>query len=54
MFLDIVVGSGLSGLSAVHTVLESAAKIVIIERNPFWGGNSSKATSDINRELNKT
>jgi len=38
----------LAGLSAVHTVLERGGRVVLMERNPFCGGNSTKATSGIN------
>lgn len=34
----IVVGGGLSGLSAAHTVLERGGRVVLIEKNPFMGG----------------
>jgi len=50
----IVVGGGLSGLSAAHTVLEHGARVVVIDKNPFFGGNSTKATSGINGALTKT
>eukprot|EP00301_Raphidiophrys_heterophryoidea_P018117 c3109_g1_i1.p1 GENE.c3109_g1_i1~~c3109_g1_i1.p1 ORF type:complete len:640 (+),score=180.72 c3109_g1_i1:1-1920(+) len=44
----IVVGGGLSGLSAAHTVLEHGGNVVVIDKMPFFGGNSTKATSGIN------
>jgi flavocytochrome c len=44
----IVVGGGLAGLSAAHTVLEAGLKAVVIDKNAFFGGNSTKATSGIN------
>merc|ERR1719379_1972396 len=44
----IVVGGGLAGLSAAHTCLERGAKVLVIDKNPFFGGNSTKATSGIN------
>ena len=44
----IVVGGGLSGVSAANTVLESGGNIHLIDKNPFCGGNSVKATSGIN------
>jgi len=50
----IVVGGGLSGLSAAHTVLEHGGRVVVIDKNPFFGGNSTKATSGINGALTKT
>lgn len=50
----IVVGGGLSGLSAAHTVLEHGANVLVIDKNSFFGGNSTKATSGINGALTKT
>ena len=50
----IVVGGGLSGLSAAHTVLEHGGRVVVLEKMPFLGGNSTKATSGINGALTKT
>jgi len=50
----IVVGGGLSGLSAAHTVLENGGKVIMVERNAFMGGNSTKATSGINGAGTKT
>ncbi|BEI93158.1 uncharacterized protein CcaverHIS019_0507860 [Cutaneotrichosporon cavernicola] len=44
----IVVGGGLSGLSAAHTVLERGGNVVLLDKNSFMGGNSTKATSGIN------
>jgi len=43
----IVVGGGLAGLSACHTILENGGRVCLIERNAFCGGNSTKATSGI-------
>ncbi|GAA5878002.1 hypothetical protein JCM3774_005976 [Rhodotorula dairenensis] len=44
----IVVGAGLSGLAAAHTLFEKGANVLVLEKNPFGGGNSTKATSGIN------
>lgn len=44
----IVVGGGLAGLSAAHTVLQAGGSVVLLDKNPFMGGNSTKATSGIN------
>ncbi|SCV70307.1 BQ2448_1701 [Microbotryum intermedium] len=44
----IVVGGGLSGLSAAHTLYERGASTLVLDKNPFFGGNSTKATSGIN------
>lgn len=50
----IVLGGGLSGLSAAHTVLEHGGRVLLLEKNSFLGGNSTKATSGINGALTKT
>jgi flavocytochrome c len=47
----IVVGGGLAGLSACHTVIERGGRVLLIDKNPFLGGNSTKATSGINGAL---
>jgi len=44
----IVVGGGLAGLSAAHTLLQAGEKVTLLERNMFMGGNSTKATSGMN------
>jgi len=44
----IVVGGGLSGMSAANTVLENSGKVVLLDKSSFCGGNSTKATSGIN------
>ncbi|KAG8961590.1 hypothetical protein FRC03_005184 [Tulasnella sp. 419] len=44
----IVVGGGLAGLSACHTLLERGASVLLLDKNGFLGGNSTKATSGIN------
>lgn len=44
----IVVGGGLAGLSAAHTAMERGARVLVIDKNGFFGGNSTKATSGIN------
>lgn len=44
----IVIGGGLAGLSAAHTVLERGGRVLVLEKNTFCGGNSTKATSGIN------
>jgi flavocytochrome c len=50
----IVLGGGLSGLSAAHTILEHGGRVLLLEKNSFLGGNSTKATSGINGALTKT
>ncbi|KAK9766609.1 Osmotic growth protein [Basidiobolus ranarum] len=50
----IVVGGGLSGLSAAHTIYEAGGNVMVIDKSSFFGGNSTKATSGINGALTKT
>ncbi|TPX50764.1 hypothetical protein SeLEV6574_g00685 [Synchytrium endobioticum] len=50
----IVVGGGLTGLSAAHTVLERGGSVVVVDKNSFFGGNSTKATSGMNGTLTST
>jgi len=50
----IVIGGGLGGLSAAHTAMEQGCKVVVIDKNAFFGGNSTKATSGINGALTKS
>jgi flavocytochrome c len=50
----IVVGGGLAGLSAAHTLLQGGAHVTLLERNAFLGGNSTKATSGINGAPSRT
>jgi len=44
----IIVGSGLAGLTAALTILDRGGTVWIIEKEPFLGGNSNKASSGIN------
>ncbi|RIB13914.1 hypothetical protein C2G38_2196596 [Gigaspora rosea] len=44
----IIVGSGLSVLSAAHTVLERGGNVLVLDKNSFFGGNSMNATLGIN------
>jgi len=44
----IVVGGGLAWFSAAHTILEYGGRAVVLDKSPFCGGNSTKATSGIN------
>jgi flavocytochrome c len=50
----IVVGGGLSGLSAAHTLIEGGVHVTLLEKNPFLGGNSTKATSGLNGAGSRT
>jgi len=46
----IVVGGGFPGTSAAQTILEleHGGRVVVIDKSPFCGDNSTKATSGIN------
>eukprot|EP00040_Diaphanoeca_grandis_P005401 m.32696 g.32696 ORF g.32696 m.32696 type:complete len:605 (-) comp16681_c0_seq1:114-1928(-) len=44
----IIVGGGLAGMSAAHTVLQAGGRCLLLDKSPFCGGNSTKATSGIN------
>ena len=50
----IVVGGGLAGFSAAHTMVEHGCKCILLDKSPFCGGNSTKATSGINGSETKT
>jgi len=50
----IVVGGGLAGFSAAHTAVEHGLKCLLLDKSPFCGGNSTKATSGINGSETKT
>ncbi|KAN0084777.1 FAD binding domain containing protein [Elaphomyces granulatus] len=50
----IVVGGGLSGLSAAHTVYLNGGNVLVLDKQGFFGGNSTKATSGINGALTRT
>ncbi len=44
----VIIGGGLAGLSAAHTVLEQGGAVVLLDKMKFLGGNSTRATSGIN------
>ena len=44
----VIIGGGLAGLSAAHTVLENGGSVVLLDKMKFLGGNSTRATSGIN------
>ncbi|KAJ1327459.1 FAD-dependent fumarate reductase [Microdochium nivale] len=50
----IIVGGGLSGLSAAHTIYLAGGNVVVLDKQGFFGGNSTKATSGINGALTRT
>jgi flavocytochrome c len=48
----IVIGGGLSGMVAAVSLLDRGAKVVLVDKQPYLGGNSGKASSGINAALN--
>ena len=44
----IIIGGGLAGMTAAHTVLQAGGRVLLLDKSPFCGGNSTKATSGIN------
>ncbi|KAJ6459256.1 hypothetical protein C8R45DRAFT_913127 [Mycena sanguinolenta] len=48
MTRPIVVGGGLAGLSAAHTVLERVRSTLPLDNKPSLGGHPAKSTSSIN------
>ena len=50
----IVVGGGLAGMSAAHTILQAGADVLLLDKSAFCGGNSTKATSGINAAGSRT
>ncbi|KAJ7088366.1 Flavocytochrome c [Mycena belliarum] len=44
----IIVGGGLAGLTAAHTLLEHGKDVLLLDKMPSLGGNSVKASSGIN------
>ncbi len=44
----IVLGGGLAGMSAAHSVVQAGGRVLVLDKSPFCGGNSTKATSGIN------
>jgi len=49
----VIIGGGLAGLSAAHTVIEHGGKVTLVDKMAFLGGNSTKATSGISGTLTK-
>lgn len=50
----IVVGGGLAGMSAAHTVVQNGGRVLVLDKSAFCGGNSTKATSGINAAGSRT
>ncbi|KAF4592957.1 hypothetical protein EYR38_008663 [Pleurotus pulmonarius] len=44
----IIIGGGLAGLSAAHTLIQHGAQVLLLDKKPSLGGNSMKASSGIN------
>lgn len=44
----------MSGLSAAHTIYLAGGNVVLLDKNNFMGGNSTKATSGINGALTRS
>lgn len=44
----------MSGLSAAHTIYLAGGNVVVLDKQGFFGGNSTKATSGINGALTRT
>jgi succinate dehydrogenase/fumarate reductase flavoprotein subunit len=40
----IVIGGGLAGLSAAHSVIERGGTVILFDKKAFLGGNSVKVT----------
>jgi len=47
----IIIGGGLAGMAAAMTLLDRGAAVVLIDKQPYLGGNSGKASSGINAAL---
>jgi heterodisulfide reductase subunit A-like polyferredoxin len=41
----VIVGTGLAGLSAAITLFDMGARVVMLEKEAFMGGNSGKVCS---------
>jgi len=47
----VIVGGGLAGMAAAMTLIDRGATVVMIDKQPYLGGNSGKASSGINAAL---
>eukprot|EP00931_Biecheleriopsis_adriatica_P056632 TRINITY_DN33565_c0_g1_i1.p1 TRINITY_DN33565_c0_g1~~TRINITY_DN33565_c0_g1_i1.p1 ORF type:complete len:1185 (+),score=298.75 TRINITY_DN33565_c0_g1_i1:50-3556(+) len=47
----VIVGGGLAGMAAAMTLLDRGASVIMVEKQPYLGGNSGKASSGINAAL---
>ncbi|CAE8637630.1 unnamed protein product [Polarella glacialis] len=47
----VIIGGGLAGMAAAMSLLDRGATVVMIEKQPYLGGNSGKASSGINAAL---
>jgi len=44
----IIIGGGLAGYAAAHTIAAGGGRVVLLDKSPYTGGNSVKASSGIN------
>jgi urocanate reductase len=44
----VIIGTGYSGLAAAIEAHDAGSKVIIVEKNPFWGGNSITASGGYN------
>ena len=44
----IVIGGGLAGFAAAHTIANAGGRVLLLDKSPYTGGNSVKASSGIN------
>ena len=51
MSSQIIVVGGLAVVLAANTVLKNGVCVLLLDKMPFCGGNSTKATSGINTAL---
>jgi len=50
----VVIGGGLAGMVAAVTLLDRGARVVLVDKQPYLGGNSGKASSGINAAIGTT
>jgi len=44
----IIIGGGLAGFAAAHTIAQAGGRALLLDKSPYTGGNSVKASSGIN------
>jgi flavocytochrome c len=50
----IVIGAGLAGMAATVSLLDRGATVVMVDKQPYLGGNSGKASSGINAAMDSS